>query len=98
MNTNDQNQLIPLEITRANLEWLRAFLNEGRINADDDYKKVESLHSALAIAAAQEQIRIEHARMTKIVETINKQLAVIDERQPPARKAAATPPDQPLVA
>lgn len=93
MNTNDQNQLIPLELTRANLEWLRAFLNEGRISADHDYKKVESLHSALAISAAQDALLSEHARMTKIVNAINKQLAVIDERE-----AAATLPDQPLVA
>lgn len=98
MNTNDQNQLIPLELTRANLEWLRTFLNEGRVSVDDDYKKVESLHSDLAIGAAQEALRSERARMTKIIEAINKQLALIDERQPPARKAAATPPDQPLVA
>lgn len=93
MNTNDQNQLVPLEITRSDLEWLRAFLNEGRISADRDYKKVESLRSALAISAAQDALSSEHARMTKIVNAINKQLAVIDERE-----AAATLPDQPLVA
>ncbi|MFC2777567.1 MAG: hypothetical protein ACFN4K_05770 [Pauljensenia sp.] len=91
MNTTKHptGQFIPLELTRDDLEWLRAFLNEGRISADHDYKKVESLHSALAIGAAQEALRSEHARMTKIVEAINKQLAVINEREYLARKADA---------
>lgn len=93
MTTNDQNKLIPLELTRDDLAWLRAFLNEGRVNADHDYKKVEALHSDIAIRAAQDALRSEHARMTKIVEAINKQMAVIDEREAIARKIAAmTPP------
>lgn len=79
MNTNDQNQLVPLELTLDDLGWLRAFLNEGRVSVDDDYKKVKSLHSTLAIGAAQEALTREHSRMTKIIEAINKQLATIDE-------------------
>lgn len=78
MNTNDQNQLIPLGLTRDDLGWLRTFLNEGRVSVDDDYKKVKSLHSDLAIGAAQKALRSERARMTKIIEAINKQLATID--------------------
>nr|WP_303770161.1 hypothetical protein [Schaalia odontolytica] len=79
MNTNDQNRRVPLELTLDDLGWLRTFLNEGRVSVDDDYKKVKSLHSDLAIGAAQEALRSERARMTKIIEAINKQLATIDE-------------------
>lgn len=96
MTTNDQDKLIPLELTLDDLGWLRAFLNEARVSADHDYKKVESLHNALAISAAQDALRSEHARMTKIVEAINKQMAVIDARESIARKIAATMPAQPL--
>lgn len=79
MNTNDQNRRVPLELTLDDLGWLRTFLNEGRVSVDDDYKKVKSLHSDLAIGAAQKALRSERARMTKIIEAINKQLATIDE-------------------
>lgn len=79
MNANDQNWRVPLELTLDDLGWLRTFLNEGRVSVDDDYKKVKSLHSDLAIGAAQEALRSERARMTKIIEAINKQLATIDE-------------------
>lgn len=79
MNANDQNRRVQLELTLDDLGWLRTFLNEGRVSVDDDYKKVKSLHSDLAIGAAQEALRSERARMTKIIEAINKQLATIDE-------------------
>jgi len=79
MNANGQNRRVPLELTLDDLGWLRTFLNEGRVSVDDDYKKVKSLHSDLAIGAAQEALRSERARMTKIIEAINKQLATIDE-------------------
>jgi hypothetical protein len=94
MTTKDAtDKLIPLELTRDDLGWLRAFLNEGRVSADHDYKKVESLHNALAIGAAQDALRSEHARMTKIVDEINRLLAVIDKHESCARKIAAmTPP------
>lgn len=93
MNANDQNRRVPLELTLDDLGWLRTFLNEGRVSVDDDYKKVKSLHSDLAIGAAQEALRSERARMTKIIEAINKQLATIDEHWARAKKLAAmTPP------
>ena len=93
MNANDQNRRVPLELTLDDLGWLRTFLNEGRVSVDDDYKKVKSLHSDLAIGAAQEALRSERARMTKIIEAINKQLATIDEHLARAKKLAAmTPP------
>nr|DAY36196.1 MAG TPA: hypothetical protein [Caudoviricetes sp.] len=93
MNANDQNRRVQLELTLDDLGWLRTFLNEGRVSVDDDYKKVKSLHSDLAIGAAQEALRSERARMTKIIEAINKQLATIDEHQARAKKLAAmTPP------
>lgn len=93
MTANEQEQLIPLELTRADLHWLRAFLNEGRVSADHDYKKAEAFHSALAVRAAQEVLRSEHAQMTKIVEAISAQLDAIDEHESLARQIAAmTPP------
>lgn len=88
--TPNQDRLIPLELTLDDLGWLRGFLNEGRVNADHDYKNVEALHSDLAIRAAQEALRSEHARMTKIVDEINRLLAAIDKHESLARKIAAT--------
>lgn len=98
MNTTKHptGQLIPLELTRDDLGWLRTFLNEGRVSADHDYKKVEALNSDLAIGAAQEALRSERSRMTKIIEAINKQLAATKERESIARENDETLPDQPL--
>lgn len=96
MSANDQDQLIQLELTRDDLGWLRIFLNEGRVSADNDYKKVESLHSDLAIGAAQKALRSERSRMTKIIEAINKQLAATKERESIAWENDETLPDQPL--
>lgn len=95
MTANDQDRLIPLELTRDDLGWLRGFLNEGRVSADHDYKNVEALHSDLAIRAAQEVLRSEHERMTKIVDEINRLLAPIDKHESLARKIAATVPGMP---
>lgn len=93
MTDNAQDRLIPLELTRADLHWLRGFLNAGRISADHDYKNVEALHNDLAIRAAQDVLRSEHARMTKIVEAISEKLEAIDEHESLARRnAAMTPP------
>ena len=93
MSTNDQDRLIPLELTRADLHWLRGFLNAGRISADHDYKNVEALHNDLAIRAAQDVLRSEHAQMTKIVEAISETLCAIDKHESSVRKIAAmTPP------
>ena len=78
MTTDDKVKLVPLELTRDDLHWLRGFLNAGRISADHDYKNVEALHNDLAIRAAQDVLRSEHARMTKIVEAISEKLRVID--------------------
>ena len=94
MTTNDAtDKLIPLELTRADLGWLRGFLNEGRVSADHDYKSVEALHSDLATRAAHDVLRSEHVRMTKIVEAINEKLRAIDKHESRARQIAAmTPP------
>ena len=94
MTPNDAtDKLIPLELTRDDLGWLRGFLNEGRVSADHDYKSVEALHSDLATRAAQEVLRSEHERMTKIVDKINRLLALIDKHESLSRKIAAmTPP------
>lgn len=94
MTPNDAtDKLIPLELTRDDLGWLRGFLNEGRVSADHDYKSVEALHSDLATRAAQEVLRSEHARMTKIVEAISEKLCAIDKHESLSRQIdAMTPP------
>lgn len=93
MTDNAQDRLIPLELTRTDLHWLRGFLNAGRISADHDYKNVEALRNDLAIRAAQDVLRSEHARMTKIVEAISEKLCAIDKHESRARQIdAMTPP------
>ena len=92
MNANDQNRRVPLELTLDDLGWLRTFLNEGRVSVDDDYKKVKSLHSDLAIGAAQEALRSERARMTKIIEALDDAMVANDEREAIAKRLAATVP------
>lgn len=93
MSANDQDQLIPLELTRNDLHWLRGFLNAGRVSAAHDYENVKALHSDLVISKAQEVLRSENAQMTKIVEAISRVLDAIDEHESRARQIAAmTPP------
>lgn len=81
MTDNDQDRIITLELTRADLHWLRGFLNAGRVSAAHDYDNVEALRSDLAISAAQEVLRSENKQMTKIVEVISKKLDVIDPHE-----------------
>lgn len=86
------DRLIQLELTRDDLHWLRGFLNAGRVSAANDYENVKALHSDLVISKAQEVIRSENAQMTKIVEAIDKKLAVIDDLADIAEKIAAAQP------
>lgn len=95
--TNNQDRLIPLELTLDDWCWLRAFLKEERLSADADYKKVEALHNEMAIRAAQKMLSSEHARLTKIVTEITETLEAIDKREAIARMIATTTPGHPLV-
>ena len=93
MTDNDQDRLIPLELTLDALTWLRAFLNEERLMANADYKKVEALHSELAIRSAQKALSSEHTQMTKIITAIDETVKAVDAHESLARQIdAMTPP------
>lgn len=93
MNTNDQNRLIPLELALDDLTWLRAFLKEEIIAAENDREKVFSLHTSLAIRAAKKTLEHEHETMTKIHAVIDKTISIIDTHESLSRQIAAmTPP------
>lgn len=98
MTTNDQNRLIPLELTRDDLGWLRSFLDQERSAADVDRQEAMDLHTSLASRAAVKVLIREQETMTKIIDEICRTLDAIDEREFLARKVAATLPDQPPVA
>lgn len=94
MNTNEQKQLIPLELTRADLNYLRNFLYEESLAAEIDHENVEALHNDMAIRAAKETLSREHARMTKIVAVIDKTLSLVnkhDELRDRANEILGTP-------
>lgn len=82
MTDNAQDRLIPLELTRADLHWLRGFLNAGRVSAANDYENVKALKSDLVISKAQEVLRSENKQMTKIVEAISRTLEATGEHEP----------------
>lgn len=93
MTTNDQDRLIPLELTLDTLTWLRDFLYEESLNAEIDNEEVASLHTDAAIRAAKEVLGREHAQMTKIVAAIDETLKASAAHESLARKIAAmTPP------
>lgn len=82
MTANDAtDKLIPLELTRDDLTWLRGFLNAGRVSAAHDYENVKALRSDLVISKAQEVLRSENTQMTKIVEAISRTLEATDEHE-----------------
>ena len=72
MTTNDQDRLIQLELTFDNLVWLRAFLKEEISAAETDREKVVSLHTSLAVRAAEKTLEREHETMAKIHAAIDK--------------------------
>lgn len=93
MNTNDQDQLIPLELALDDLCWLRAFLDQERSAADVDRQDTNELHTILARRAATKVLVHEQETMTKIIDEICRTIDAIDERESLARKLAAmTPP------
>lgn len=98
MTINDQEQLIPLELTRDDLVWLRAFLDQERSAADVDRQEAMEFHTILASRAAMKALVSEQETMTKIIDEICRVIDADDEREAIARKIAATLPAQPLVA
>lgn len=94
MKTNDAtDKLIPLELTLDDLCWLRAFLKEEIIAAENDREKVFSLHTSLAIRAAKKTLEHEHETMTKIHAVIDKTINIIDTKESLLRQIAEmTPP------
>lgn len=88
MSTNDQDRLIPLELTLDTLGWLRGYLREETFAAYRDYKAVESLHNNMAIRAAQGMLREERERMQTITTAIDELFAAHDEHESIARKIA----------
>ena len=96
MTTNDQNKLIPLELTLDELGWLRAFLREEILSTEIDHENVETLHTDVAIRAAKEVINREIAQMTKVADAVDAAMVADDAREAIARQIAATLPAQPL--
>lgn len=93
MTPEDQDRLIPLELTLDDLTWLRAFLNQERGAAEVDRANAKDLHNSLAARAAVQVLSREIETMTKIIDNICKTLDIIDAHESLARKIAAmTPP------
>lgn len=81
MTTNDQNRLIPLELTRDDLTWLRAFLDQERSAAEVDREKAKALHTSLAARAALNVLNHERETMTRIINEICRTLDGVDEHE-----------------
>ena len=92
MTANDQDRLIPLELTLDHMCWLRAFLNPERGAAEVDRATAGDLHNSLAARAAVQVLSREIETMTGIIDKICKTIDVIDAHESRARQCAATPP------
>lgn len=77
--TPNQDRLILLELTRADLNYLRNFLYEESLATEIDHENVETLHNDMAIRAAKETLSREHARMTKLVAVIDKTISLVNK-------------------
>ena len=75
------DQLIPLELTRADLVWLRAFLDQERSASNMDCEKAKDLHTIAASRAAMQVITHEREMMTKIIDEICDTLDAIDAHE-----------------
>lgn len=93
MTPNDAtDKLIPLELTRKDLVWLRAFLDQERSAADVDRQDINELHTILARRAAMSVLVREQETMTKIVDEICRLIDAIDAHEARARQSAAAAP------
>lgn len=75
------DQLIPLELTRADLVWLRAFLDQERSAANMDYEKARELHNSAVGREAMNMLNRERGMMTKIIDEICGTLDAIDAHE-----------------
>lgn len=75
------DQLIPLELTRDDIAWLRAFLDQERSAANMDYEKARELHTIAAARAAMNMLNREREMMTKIIDEICGTLDAIDAHE-----------------
>lgn len=91
MNPNP-DRLIQLELTLDDLCWLRGFLGAEIRAAEIDREKVVSLHTSLAVRAAEKTLEREHETMAKIHAAINKTINVIDTNESLKRQIAAMTP------
>lgn len=89
MTTGDQNPLIPLELTRDDIAWLRAFLDQERSAANMDYEKARELHNIDAGREAMNMLNRERGMMTKIIDEICATLNAIDAHEALVRKLNA---------
>ena len=89
------DQLIPLELTRDDIVWLRAFLDQERSAANIDCEKAEDLHTIAAARAAMHTLNREREMMTKIIDEICDTLDAIDAHEALVGKLNATL-DQPV--
>lgn len=83
------DQLIPLELTRDDLAWLRAYLDQERSAANMDCEKAKDLHTIVAGRAAMQVITQEREMMTKIIDEICAVLDAIDAHDALVRKLNA---------
>ena len=87
--THPTDQLIPLELTRDDIVWLRAYLDQERSAANMDCEKAKALHTIAAGRAAMNVLTREREMMTKIIEEICAVLDAIDAHEALVRKLNA---------
>ena len=83
------DQLIPLELTLADLVWLRAYLDQERSASNMDCEKAKDLHTIAAGRAAMHTLNSEREMMTKIIDEICAMLDAIDAYEALVRKLNA---------
>lgn len=84
------DQLIPLELTRDDIVWLRAYLDQERSAANMDYEKARELHNSAVGREAMHTLNREREMMTKIIDEICDTLDAIDAHEALVGKLNAT--------
>lgn len=83
------DQLIQLELTRDDIVWLRAYLDQERSAANMDCEKAKDFHTIAAARAATNTLNREREMMTKIIDKICATLDIIDAYEALVRKLNA---------